>query len=350
MNFIRYIIFIFSLFVSINGYTQNSNKRLIKKADALYSQKAYTEAIPLYEKALKLDATNKSILSNLANSYRLINNLPGQIRHYGELINLGEAEPLEELYYGEALVENGEPDKAKPYFEKYSSDGRGASFVSSFNKEKEYQKHADAYELKLAPFNSIQNDMCAVTYKNEIVFASTRTKTQWINKQHAWTDGNYLTLYKVAKGGIPKDFIKELDSKYNDGPVCFSNNYKTIYFTRNNSDKLEKSSEGAFKLSIFEAQYNQNVFSSISLLPFCKKENNYAHPAISQNGRNIYFVSDMPGGYGGLDLYTSIKDSITGIWGEPINLGDKINTAGNEMFPFISFKGNLYFSPLILAS
>ena len=345
MNFIKYIIFfIFIVFISINGFAQNSSKRLIKKADALYFEKAYIEAIPLYEKALKLGLSNKSILSNLANSCRLTNNLSCQIRYYAELINLGEAEPLEELYYGEALVENGEADKAKPYFEKFSADGRGASFVSSYNKEKEYQKYADAYELKLAPFNSTQNDMCAVTYKNEIVFASTRIKTQWINKQHAWTDGTYLTLYKVAKGSSPKDFIKELDSKYNDGPVCFSNNYKTIFVTRNNLDKLEKSSEGSFKLSIFEAQLNQDGFTSVKSLPFCKKDHNYAHPSVSQNGRNIYFVSDMPGGFGGLDLYTSIKDSVTGVWGEPINLGDKINTAGNEMFPFISFKGDLYFS------
>lgn len=323
-----------------------SQLKNIQKGNALYTSQAYSEAIPYYEKAYLNDKTNKTILANLGDCYRFTNNTKGQLLCYGGLVNMGSAEPIQELYYGQALVENGEPEKAKPYFEKFSSDKRGKELASSLSKANAYKKNADAYSVMSVPYNSTESDYCAVKFQDQVVFASTRNKTVWIKKQQAWTNGNYLGLYAYEPGGImlePAKFMGDLDSKYNDGPVCFSKDYNTVYFTRNNSKKTERAKDGTFKLKILEATLDQNGFSFVKIFPFCTNDYNFAHPSISPDGFTLYFASDMPGGKGGMDIYKTTRDS-SGTWGTPENLGDAVNTAGAEVFPFIAANGTLYFS------
>jgi outer membrane protein OmpA-like peptidoglycan-associated protein len=324
-----------------------SQGKNIRKANMLYNSQAYSEAIPYYEKALEVDRTNKMILAHLGDCYRLTNNVSGQITCYGSLVNMGSAEPIQELYYGEALVENGEPEKAKPYFEKFSLDQRGKDLASSLSKTNSYKRNADAYSLSEVPYNSPQSDFSPVKFRDMIVFASTRAKTVWVKKQQAWTNGNYLGLYVApnSSNGLNKPalFMGDLDSRFNDGPICFSKDYNTIYLTRNNSKKEERAKDGTYKLKLLEAMLDENGFSMVRLFPFNNNDYNFAHPSISPDGYTLYFASDMPGGKGGMDIYRTKKDS-TGVWGPPENLGDLVNTAGTEVFPFIAESGLLYFS------
>lgn len=319
-----------------------------KKGNLYFSQRSYSEAIPYYEKLMQNDSTNTTLLSNLGDCYRFTNNTRGQLLCYGGLVRLGKAESVQELYYGQALVEAGQPDQAKPYFDKYSADSRGANLSSSFAKMKVYSRNADAYSVTPVSYNSPQNDMCAVLFHDAVVFASSRSKTEWISKKQGWTEGNYMKIYATEKdeNGLdmpPSMFMGDLNSKFNDGPVCFTKDYNMLYFTRNNSSKEEMAKDHTYKLKILEATMDENGFSMVKALPFTNKEYNFAHPSISPDGFVMYFSSDMEGGKGGMDLYMSRKDS-SGVWGTPINLGDKVNTAGNEVFPFASSNGILYFS------
>jgi outer membrane protein OmpA-like peptidoglycan-associated protein/tetratricopeptide (TPR) repeat protein len=325
-----------------------SQAKALKRANELYNKKAYAEAIPYYEKARLGDNTNKLILSNLGDCYRLTNNTTGKMHAYGELVRAGKAEPIHELYYGQALHELGEDEKAKPFLEKYTADNRGQNIVLAMSKAKAYTKNADAYTVNFWHFNSPQNDLCAVKFYDAIVFTSARVKTPWIKREQGWTNGNYMHLYASEKdaevAGIPpKLFMGDLNSKMNDGPASFTKDYNTVYFTRNNIRKEEQASDGSFKLKIMEASLDQNGFSGIKIMPFNNKDYNVAHPSISPDGYTLYFASDMPGGKGGMDIYMSKKDS-AGVFGAPVNLGDKVNSAGNEVFPFISHDGKLYFS------
>jgi len=319
-----------------------------KKGNLYYSTQSYAEAIPYYEKLMKADSTNKTLLSNLGDCYRLTNNADGQLLCYGGLIRQGKAEPIQELYYGQALVEAGQPEQAKPYFEKYAADSRGANLASSLAKMKSYSRNADAYSLTPVGFNSPQNDICAVLFHDAVVFSSTRSKTSWINKQQGWTQGNYMNIYATEKDETGNDmppsmFMGDLNSKFNDGPICFTKDFNMVYFTRNNASKEEMAKDRTYKLKILEATMDENGFSMVKALPFNNNDYNFAHPTISPDGFVLYFASDMEGGKGGMDIYMSRKDS-SGSWGTPVNLGDKINTAGNEVFPFISSNGTLYFS------
>jgi len=315
----------------------------LEKPNALFADKAYADAIPLYEKAYKSDTANKLLLSNLGDCYRLTNNVQGQLLCYGGLVKNGKADPVQELYYGQALMANGDLEKAKFYLDKFTGDIRGANLASSMDKMRTYSRNADAYSLLFARFNSPQNDFCAVKFNDAIVFVSTREKTEWIKHQQAWTDGNFSTIYATDNGMTPVPFMRDLDSKFNDGPICFSKDYNTLYFTRNAVLKEELAKDGTSKLQIFEASLDQNGFSMVKPMPFNNREYNVAHPTVSSDGYTMFFASDMEGGKGGMDIYMSKKDS-SGVWGTPVNMGDKINTPGNEVFPFIATNNVLYFS------
>lgn len=344
MHYIKHTLLLTFIVCSFSIAAQSA---AIKKANKFYSQQAYSEAIPYYEKVYRSDSSDKFVLSNLGDCYRLTNNTAGQIKCYGALVKYGKAEPIHKLYYGQALLESGNNSDAKIYFEQYTADARGKELASSYEKTKQYTKNSDAYKVDIASFNSLQNDFCAVNFSNTVVFASSRNKTKWINTKHAWTNDSYLNLYTTEKiDGVdtePSVFMSDLDSKYNDGPVCFSKDFNTVYFTRNNYSKKAMSKEGTFKLKIFEATMNQIGFEKVTELPFNKNDFNFAHPSISADGKTLYFASDMDGGKGGMDIYVSTKGA-DGTWGTPENLGDKVNTAGNELFPFIADNGLLYFS------
>lgn len=321
--------------------------KYLKSANKNFNEKLFADAIIDYEKALEGDEKNKTILTNLCECYRLTNNVKGQLKCYDALLNLENPDPIYNLYYGEALMENGEREKAKTYFEKYNSDARGKELASSINKLKSYSRNADAYSVNEVSFNSSEDDFCAVKFFDNVVFSSNRKRNAWIKREHGWTNGNYLQSYSTSKvDGIfatPKIFMGDLKSKYNDGPISFTKDFNMVYFTRNSSKKNEVAPDGTYKLEILEATLDANGFSFVKILPFNNHSYNSAHPSISTDGTTLYFASDMPGGKGGMDIYVCTKDSL-GNWGQAQNLGEPVNTAGHEVFPFIAANGMFYFS------
>lgn len=220
-----------------------------------------------------------------------------------------------------------------------------AQTLTPEEKQKKFSKNADAYSVEFLPFNSANNDFCGCYFMDAIVFTSTREKP-WFNKRSN-NGENYAHLYtteKNAKGKYlrPKPFMADLTTGYNDGPVCFTKDYSAVYFARINSKKTKRAADGAYKMNLYMATLNRNGFDSVVVLPFNSSEYNLAHPALSPDGNFLFFTSDMPGGFGGMDIYMSKKEN--GVWGNPINLGDKINTSTDEVFPFFSSENKLYFS------
>ena len=324
----------------------------LKNGNKLYDELNYTQAIPYYSKAIKKDSSNNEALGKLAECYRLTNNVKAQRACYAKLVKAGVANSAQKYYYGQSLMESDRPTDAKQFMEQYTADARGTTFTKAINNMKVYYKNEDAYKLETVSFNSPENDFSpAFTPDGKIVFTSSRKKTQWISRKHGWTNENYYYLYTTEKNkeGIfekPDLFSKTLQTKYNDGPICYSGDGTTVYFTRNNlkGNKAETSSDGTIKLKIFQAKLTKDGkgFQNVTEVNFNNKEFNFAHPAVSPDGKKMYFSSDMSGGQGGMDLYVSVFDGIK--WGKPTNLGDKINTAGNDVFPFITKDDILYFS------
>lgn len=212
-------------------------------------------------------------------------------------------------------------------------------------KSKDFSKNADAYTVTFATFNSEKNDFSAVHFMDAIVFNSSRIRP-WFNKRDESGD-NTVHIYTTemnAKGKYvkPKVFMADLHTSSNDGPVSFSKDYSVVYFTRLNKKKSAIGKDGTYKMNMFYATLNRSGFDSVARMPFNSNEYNLAHPSISADGNTLFFTSDMPGGMGGMDIYMSKK--VNGVWGNPINLGDKINTTADEVFPFIAADNKLYFS------
>lgn len=317
------------------------NKKL-QKANDLYSKGVYADAIPLYEKVLRQDSSDQFLLGNLGDCYRMTRNLPGQLRCYGSLVRNGKADLLQEHYYGLALAESGQADLAKPFLDKYALNQKALELAA-----RTYTKNADAYNITYATFNSKKNDFCAVNFMDVIVFTSNRKRPFWASKTEENDDDRFVHLYTTEKAGKGKYlkaklFMKDLTTRYNDGPVCFNREFTHVYFSRNNYRKAGLSKDGVYKLRLFEARLNRNGFDTVAQFPFNNTEYNIVHPSMSADGKTLYFSSDMPGGKGGMDLYVSKK--VNGTWSQPVNLGEKINTEKDDVFPFIASNGLLYFS------
>ena len=126
--------------------------------------------------------------------------------------------------------------------------------------------------------------------------------------------------------------------------MTFTKDQSFIVFTRNNSSKGKsgKSSDGVKKLKLYSSANKDGKWVDIQEVPFNSNEYSVGHPAFSADNTKMYFVSDMPGGYGGTDIY--VVEFNNGQWGTPVNMGKEINTEGNEMFPFAAEDENLYFS------
>lgn len=327
----------------------NCQTSTIKNANKLYFSKLYSLAIPKYETALKKDSNNTDVLNNLGDCYRLTNNNKGQLICYGKLIKNGKAEDIHKLYYGQALMQAGRYDDAKKYMDEFKTDKRGESFSKAITNVQSFSKNADAYALKEFEMNTTYDDFSAFTFlNNKIVFTSNRTKSTWITRRHGWTDNNYCHMYMTEKDKFgdyetPAIFIAEFTPKYNDGPFCSNKDGSSIFFTRNSTNNKDKSLDGSQKLKIFQATILNNNLQSMMVLKFNSNEYNCAHPSLSADEKTLYFASDMGGGKGGMDIYYCKKDA-SGAWGTPINLGDKVNTPGNEVFPSITEDNLLYFA------
>ena len=197
--------------------------------------------------------------------------------------------------------------------------------------------------------NSIFQEYSPAFYQNGLVFIASNPAVNMDKKEDDNTGKATTSLFFAARnnnGSLqkPLTFAEELTTKFYDGPLSFSKDGNTIYFTRTNlrRSKPIKAKDGLVKLKIYAATKKDNKWDNIFELPFNNAEYDCAHPSVSNDGRRLYFSSNRPGGFGGMDLYVSTL--ITGKWSDPVNLGPKVNTDKNEIFPFIHADGKVYFA------
>lgn len=208
---------------------------------------------------------------------------------------------------------------------------------------------AQDFTIQLLPFNSRTSDEFAPVYfKDGIAFCSNR-KNQVFVSYTTERRGDFLfDLYYVEQKdrnnwAEPSSLGERINSPFNEGPATFNNRESEVYFTRNISTR-KKNRRGARgnPLGIFRARISGSGWDNITPFAYNNADYNVAHPSLSSDGQALYFVSDMPGGIGGSDIYVCHRQG--GSWSEPENLGPIINTPQDEKFPFIHSSGRLYFS------
>lgn len=329
----------------------------LKRANKYYSNYDYVKAITLYKKVIRKN-TNTEALEKLANSYRFIKNYQQAELAYAQLMKQPDFDPIDHFYYGMVLKSNNKIDEAKEQFKIYANAAPGNKkaelSVRSCDDIKLWINNVQQFDVKpVLNINTKYAEFCPTFYKDLLVFSSDRN-TDWVNQsKYSWNDHPFLNIYhsKISndKNGQPfsfkkiKLFVWPINSGGHDGPACFSveRNLSTIYFTHVNSINKK---DPAFinRAKIYTSTYYPRKWATKKEFKYNSDLYSVAHPSISSDGKFLFFSSDMPGGSGGMDIYCCKKDGDG--WAPPQNLGESINTSGDEVFPYIRKDGTLYFS------
>mgnify|MGYP000138117078 CR=1 FL=1 len=195
-----------------------------------------------------------------------------------------------------------------------------------------------------APINTDNLEFSPVFYNNGLVFVSAYNKGLRDKKGETFLE---LFYSELDANGLPlkrEDFSVNLNSTKHEGPVSFNKTAEVIYFTRNNSKNgvTKSSDDGVSRLKIYEAKRGALDWENVKELSFNNATFDCMHPSLSADGQTLYFTSNMPGGFGGTDIYMVQKQGDK--WGQPINLGEEVNTSEKEGFPYIHESGTLFFS------
>lgn len=220
--------------------------------------------------------------------------------------------------------------------------------------DKKYQNRLSVKLKSIAPsdyevnavsmINTAGDDFSPVYYRDGIVFISNAKRK---SSAFTWNNRPWLKIYALpykpagTEKGIPSELKIPAVNKFHGGPVSFTRQDNMIYFS-NNQNPGKKSKSAVSTLGIYTANRTGSKWTDLKSISLNNAKYSVSHPTLNANGSEMYFVSDMPGGYGGTDIYYSKLSK--GIWSEPVNLGSAINTEGNEMFPFLHQDGTLYFA------
>ena len=343
---------------------QVANAGDLEKANQQYNIFNYKLAIELYEKVMA-KKPSLAVAQKIANCHRFMNNTDAAEIAFAKVISFNGFDPINYYYYADVLKQNGKFDLAKYNYNMYGSLNQ-----EKFNEATMLAASCDSAKLWAAQpnknilvknnqtQNSEYSDFSPIKYDKGFAFVSDRLNTddQASNavtgendKIYGWTGNGYLKLYEIdttdKESPVINRFPGSINSKYHNGPVTASSDFNELYFSRTDiSDATKDKKLKVGQKFIYYSQRKGGAWSEATLVPFNKGEDfSVQHPALSPDGTTLYFSSDMPGGYGGLDLYASRKLG-DGTWGKPENCGTVVNTSLDEVFPSVAANNMLYFS------
>ena len=340
---------------------QNINACRINRVDRQMQRFEYSKSIVLLKKIIKRDGKNSTrAKEEVATAYRLSNKPDSAVYWYAEAIKADDSNNENYFHYGQMLRTLGDYENAKVQFLKYDAlvpdndkeASKLAAYCDRILKEK-YQ--APKYRIKNAQeLNTAFSDFSPYIYNEGIVFTSDRPHDLKRKKTYAWTGSSYLNLYSSQidfseddlkyTASDPKLVAKDLLQTYHDGTAVFSKNGDMVIYTRTYNEKV-KNGESALETIVLKMYVSNSVDGEwTEAKPFYLNSDSYSvgHPTLSSDGTLLYFVSDMPNGFGGTDLYVCSLEN--GQWSDVQNLGGVVNTKGNEMFPYMDASDHLYFS------
>ena len=372
-----FLLFIMSLSIGSLSAQKDQNGILAGANDA-FTRYEYANAAKLYEKIVDRNNKNLFAVSRLAFCYKSMNRFDEAEKYYKIAISLPGVVASDWLFFGDILKNNGKYDAAKEIYKEYQNRSDSIDITNKINgcdSALLWIKHPDGYSIENVGYlNTTKSDWGAVynPITNSIVFVSDsmrNTKKNFFQKTfnetlYGWTDNYFQKIYTQStnKDDLFNNRIHEIDPNinsfdYHTGPVVFSQNYDSIYFTVTHPgvDPVAKEKVGnkgklstilsTNRLEIYLSTLNKSgQWNKPEPFPYNNAASySVGHAALSIDGKVLYFTSDMPGGIGGLDIWYCER-LITGNWGLPKNCGNQINTKDDEAFPVIAPNGNLYFA------
>src|SRR5690554_624549 len=355
MNTLLRKIFLIAL-VALTAGSGFAQKRDIQKANKEFDKFAYIDAREIYLKVVADGYESAQIFENLGDTYYFNSDYTNASIWYQKLVNQFPDETKPEYYYraAQSLKSVGKYKESDQLLKDYIAKGGTGLVIQQYKDDPDYLKStvfkSREFYLEKVVINTASSDFGAAFYMdNKLVYASA-TNTQGTETSN-WTNQPYLDLFMADRdtlGGLsnPVALGGDINTPYHEASATFTKDGNTVYFTRNNflDGKKGKDKSKTIRLKLYKAtKTGENTWTNVVELPFNSNNYSVAHPALSPDGKKLYFSSDMPGTMGMSDLwYVDVLGNDS--YGEPVNLGPEINTSARESFPFISDKNNLYFS------
>ncbi|WP_036152903.1 OmpA family protein [Maribacter forsetii] len=323
------------------------------RANEYFANFKYDKAIALYtDIATKDKKPDVAIIQNLADSYFNMGDYTNAEKWYSKLYVLKGSEFGENniIKLVQCLKADLDTERADEVLFSYYEDQDRLQMILAQQKHLDSLLLTDAkYQMDTLNFNSPKSDFSPAFYLDEkIVFSSTRDSVKAGGKIYPWNNQPYLDLYATRPmdaGYVPEKFAANRLSDFHDASVVLSKDKERIYITRNyfKKGKLDANKDGLSNMQIVKGKVYDGEVNDIVELSINDKEYSCGHPALSSDGRYLYFTSNMPGGFGGSDIYVVALSRDGSVVSEPLNLGPAINTNGREMFPYV-VNDVLYFS------
>ncbi|SFT17345.1 WD40-like Beta Propeller Repeat [Zhouia amylolytica] len=329
-------------------------------ADKYFNDLSYVKAAELYEEVVRDGDSTPETLYKLADCY----------------YNNSESDKAGR-WYEVALKEDKKYDKKPEYVYKYiqtqrsignyenandwlkifnditENDSRTQQLQGNLaNYFKDYAKTEGVYvRTQNLPINTADYDFGAYAVGDKLYYSSGQPN----GKTYGWNGQPFLDIYQadvnsngdaITVTGIEELKAKKVNTPYHEANIAISQDGQTLYFTRNNvskNNRLKSDHRGVSHLKLYKASLVDGIWQNIEELPFNGSQYSVGHPALSPDGKTLFFVSDKKGGFGQTDIY-AVSINEDGSFGKPENLGKHINTEGKEMFPFVAKDSTFYFS------
>lgn len=339
-----YILFLF--FITFTAFSQKSS------ADRYYARGEYYRAIPKYKKAIRSsDAqSRKESLIALADCYRYLNDYNEAAGHYQAAIALGKVPADTYYHYGMVLKSLQRYPEAlaqfRTYLESNPKDEKAAYALKSSAEITYLQSRPQEYTLNnLEKINTKHSEFCAYEQGNMLVYTGEKQEDIVEYSKNDLNGMPYLSVLAAKTGkegyGKGRSFSNIVNTSYHDGPSAFSADGTVLYLTR--VTYVKKTDQDFVNYAkLYTLTKKGKSWSKAVAFPYNSDSYSCAHASVSADGNTLFFASDMPGGFGGKDIWMCRRNGDS--WDKPVNLGADINTDGDEMFPYIRKDGILFFS------
>jgi len=349
----------FTVCVSQIGRAQSTIFSIFKDpltlANESFSEGNYASAVELYKNALSKRPEDVSAQLKLAQAYYHLKDYKRSVSFYNSYLSHEDKElSFADMYnYAEAKAVLNDHATALTYYKRCLQRDPNNDVIAKkiwrIDNLKYLFEDSSRFAVQELAINTPAGEIAPLVFGDGLVFTSNRKISRPIDRVNARSNEPFYQLYKTSwkpssTTGLmimtePKQFASSLSSPYNTGPAAFYNQGKNMVFVSSSTDADEKNGHS---LGLYFAALQDRQWKTLSSYPHNSTSYSINDVSISEDGTVLFFSSDMKGGRGGNDIYTSVfKD---GRWSKPINLGEAVNTSGNEIFPYLHRDGSIYFS------
>ncbi|MDA7501809.1 tetratricopeptide repeat protein [Chitinophagales bacterium] len=327
----------------------HGQSRALLEGNKHFAKGEFHESIADYKNVVSVDKRNVEGLTMMALAYEKLGDFESSALFFRKAIRVDRHNDQLKFDYGKVLMSQGNYALALEIFEEYRRDNpqdrRASNFISWCEEVDNYLIDSSLYKVRELPINSRRNDALPAFYEDGIVFCSERTMERTsalVKSGHLlYSRPNGKTTWSKPEGPVGlANHQRELQA------LTFSASGQQVYVSYTAGGDLNPFGSVNPTVSMLGSMIKTNgKWSELEALPF----NSFGHkfdvkqPSLSADATRLYFSSDMPGGFGGLDLYF-VERTEQGVWGAPVNLGPNVNTQGDEQYPFVHQDQTVYFA------